>query len=331
MTGEFHLMRSQHKKKWAAYILNLIFPGVGLLYWRRATSGLYWLILSLSVSVSLICYWMLVPFLPQLLIILLILYWFFAQLILFEKINKAPATAVTWSRGSNNLPAFFGLAILSLALVSLVIYIGMTRVYSFVYVRDMSMYPHLLKGDILLVDRRVQENNTFEIGEVIAYDSLTNGTTISRVIASSLEAKRVEVLGAQVNLDDKSLFLQPVEMKIDYFSEKEYQLSEYHQFYEEYPLVNNDLRTKTGNDEAKKKKWLISEPLDYSKGRLSLTGHLGKNTLLVLPDVRMPNNGEFGHHGEIIDQSRIIGRPLMIISSSYEHRSAQKRKGLKVY
>lgn len=321
MTGDFHLIKPQEKNEWAAHILNFIFPGVGLIYWRRGTMGLAWLGLSLGMSIGMICFWMLVPFLPQLLAALLILYWLWVEWLLIESIRGQKSTQTLWSRGGTGLPPFFGLAFLCLALFTLVFYIAMTRVYSFVHVRDMSMYPQLLKGDVLLVDRRVYEGRSFLPGEVIAYDSRETGVTISRVITSPKYAKRVEVLGAQVNLDDEKLYLMPIDIELKYLEKEENQPFLYQQFYLEYAPVSIE---GPSNDRT----WIVSEPIDPSKGKLSLNGHLGKNTLLVLPDVRISPMNDVSHHGEIIDRSRIIGRPVMVVSSSYPHPKSDSRRGI---
>ncbi len=333
MTGDFHLIKPPQKYEWLAHLLNFIFPGVGLLYWRRDTLGLYWLGLSLATSIGLVCLWMLIPFLPQLLVALLFLYWCWAELILFEKVNNQPATQILWSRDESHLPSFFGLSMLCLALVSLTFYIAMTRVYSFVHIQDMSMYPQMLTGDILLVDRRLYEGKGFQVGEVIAYDSIAHGTTVARVIASAKEAQRVEVLGAQVALDDEKLYLKAVDLEIEYLSNDLEQPLPYQQFYQEHkPLSLSPFdasnESKTGTDSGQS--WIVSEPIDPSQGKLSLKGHLGKNTLLVLPDIRRPPSSNSGNQGEIIDQSRVIGRPIMIVRSNFPHPKASSRQGLMI-
>ena len=325
MTGDFNLINTPTKSKWAAHLLNLIFPGVGLIYWRRGTAGLYWLGLSLGVSVGFISIWMLYPFLPQLLASYLALYWGLAQWVLYEKVNARAATQSIWSRNVS-LPPFFGLSILCLSLISLVIYIGMTRVYTFVHVRDMSMYPQLLDGDILLVDRRVQAHQEFNVGEVVVYNSNSTGITVSRVISAPKRHARVEVVGAQVKIMDQPYYQEAVTIDVEHLHggdvrELDQSLG-YLRHYVEYPPVNEQL-----DDENY---WLVSEPLDPSRGQLSLTGHLGKNTLLVLPDMRTPPTNQLAHHGEIIDRSRVIGRPLIVISSSFPHPYSSSRQGLKI-
>ncbi len=107
MTGDFNLINTPTKSKWAAHLLNLIFPGVGLIYWRRGTAGLYWLGLSLGVSVGFISIWMLYPFLPQLLASYLALYWGLAQWVLYEKVNARAATQSIWSRNVSLPPIFW--------------------------------------------------------------------------------------------------------------------------------------------------------------------------------------------------------------------------------
>ena len=332
MTGDFHLIKPPHKHEWFAHLLNFIFPGVGLLYWRRDTLGLYWLGLSLTSGIGLICLWMIIPFLPQLLGLLLLLYWFWAEISLFGQVRSRPATQITWSRGESHLSSFFGLSILCLALITLTVYIAMTRVYSFVYVQDMSMYPNVLTGDILLVDRRLYEERDFKVGEVIVYDSVAHGMTVSRVVASAQEAKRVEVLGAQVTLDEEKLHLQAVDLEIKHLSNDLEKPFPYQQFYLEHRPLSASYVTgyEVNQTQAKGQSWIVSEPIDPNQGRLSLKGQLGKNTLLVLPDMRQIDNREWGSRGEIIDRSRVVGRPIMIVQSSFPHPYGSSRRGLMI-
>lgn len=330
MTGDFHLIKPPHKHEWLAHLLNFIFPGVGLLYWRRETLGLYWLGLSLGASIGLICLWMIIPFLPQLLGILLLLYWLWVQLILFNRVHTQPATHIAWSRGEGHVSSFFGLSVLCLALIILTVYIAMTRVYSFIHIQDMSMYPSVLAGDVLLVDRRLYEDRDFELGEVIVYDSLAHGLTVSRVIASAKEAKRVEVLGAQVILDDEKLYLQSVDLDIEHFDNDLEKPFPYQQFYLEHrPILDSyAMESNLVDSQINGNSWIVSEPIDPNQGKLSLKGQLGKNTLLVLPDVRQVSDLSLGSRGEIIDRSRVVGRPIMVVESNFEHPYAKSRRGL---
>ena len=273
---------------------------------------------------------MIIPFLPQLLGLLLLLCWLWVQLGLFDRVHSRPATHIAWSRGEGHVSSFFGLSILCLALIILTFYIAMTRVYSFIYVPDMSMYPSVLAGDVLLVDRRLYEDRDFELGEVIVYDSVAHGLTVSRVVASAKEAKRVEVLGAQVILDDEKLYLQSVDLEIEHFSNDLEKPFPYQQFYLEHrPIADLDTIEYNGaNSQVNGSSWIVSEPIDPNQGKLSLKGQLGKNTLLVLPDVRQVSDKRLGSRGEIIDRSRVVGRPIMVVHSSFSHPHAKSRRGL---
>ena len=323
MTGDFHMIKTLEKRAWIAHGLNIIFPGVGLIYWRRGERGLFWLGISLGFSVGLISLWMISPFLPQILIASLLAYWAIAQGYLFRCVIEEAPTETLWSRDASLIP-FIGLSTLCLSLICFVLYIGMTRVYTFVSVRDMSMYPQLLKGDLVLVDRRSYEDHPFLIGEVIAYDSSVTGVTISRVIAAPESSARVEVSSSGVSLGDRVYHLESVSVEVPHLTDFE-GLEDDQKFlvyFLEYPPVSSS--------QSEGEPWLISMPVDPKRRELSLNGHLGKNTLLVLPDQRSAPSVKLIHRGEIIDRSRVIGRPVLVISSTFTHPAASSRRGLSI-
>ena len=126
-----------------------------------------------------------------------------------------------------------------------------------------------------------------------------------------------------MNLDNEKLYLVPIDIEVKYLEQETEPPFPCQQFYLEYP----PLSIETPSDE---RSWIVSESIDPSEGKLMLNGHLGKNTLLVLPDVRTPSTTDVRHHGEIIDRSRIIGRPVMVVSSSYPHPHSSRRSGMMI-
>lgn len=323
MTGDYHLIKTPTKHSWTAHLLNMVFPGVGLIYWRRGGHGLLWLSLALGFSAGLISVWMIYPFLPQILISSLLLFWAIAQVILSQHIKQRASTENLWSRDASVLP-FIGLSTMCLSLICFVLYIAMTRVYTFVSVRDMSMFPQLLRGDLVLVDRRSYSERPFYEGELIAYDSSVTGVTLSRVIAAPERTTRVEVTGDNVSLGGHVYHHELVNVDVPHLTDFQGLDTEqtFLRYYLEYPPQSGAA--------VARPPWLIGSPVDPKRRELSLSGHLGKNTLLVLPDVRTTPRKKLTHHGEIIDRSRVIGRPLLIISSSFPHPSASSRRGLRI-
>ena len=324
MAGDFHLLRHATKRVWIAHVLNVLFPGIGLMYWRRDASGLFWLSCTLTSLVALMSFWMMYPFVPQLLVSLIILFWTGVQWILFEEVSTHPPTESQWRRAPYGVAPFTGLALLCISVISLVAYLSLTRVYSWVHVRDYSMFPLLLPGDVVLVDRRVKQSR-FQTGQLVVYNSTTTGHTIARIIASPREAKRVEVNGVQVSYDTQLVPLNPVSLKVDRFTEKEKALLSQRRFYRERPLFP---RSKDQSNQDKELGWFVSEPIDRPTRNLSLSGHLGRNTLLVLPDARNQRDQQVGGRGEIIDYSRVIGTPVLIINSASSDPRLATRRGL---
>ena len=156
MSGDFHFRQPSPKSKLLAHVLNLIFPGVGLLYWRRTSRGARWCALTLLICLSSVGVWVLYPCLPQLFAALMGLGWFMVQWHLFDSIRVEAPDHNRWRRRGGEFLPFLGLAFLCSSLVTLIIYVSFTRVYSLIHVTDTSMYPQILPGDVLLVNRRAQ-------------------------------------------------------------------------------------------------------------------------------------------------------------------------------
>ena len=325
MTGEFHLVRSPKKKAWIAHLLNLVFPGVGIMYWRRDASGLLWLFITSLSFVGLMSFWMISPFLPQLLASLLGLLWITLQWVSIQEVNQLDPLEAKWRRGPYGATPFVGVALLCVSLMSLVAYLSLTRVYSLVQVQDNSMFPTLLQGDILLVDRRVKEGEKSQVGSLVVYNSTTTGVSIARVIASPDEASRVEVNGVQVRWDDTLLRKEPVAIDVPRFQGKERERLNQRRYYLERPPM-----TDKGETSKNVSGWFVSEPIDKPSRPFSLSGHLGLNTLLVLPDSRNEAGPQVGGRGEIIDRARILGVPVMIVTTRSEAEEAETRRGLRL-
>ena len=215
---------------------------------------------------------------------------------------------------------FLGLALFCLSAISLAAYVSLTRVYSFVHVHNNSMFPQILSGDTVLVDRRVPDDQLQRVGQLIAYDSSSDGAVIARVIASQNSARSVEIQGINISFDGQPLVLKPVEVDVPYLQDGARQRIRSSQFFLEH-LPR----------QASTEGWLISQPLNSVQPPLKFSGRLGTNALLVLPDVRYPEYDQMIRSAEIIDRARVIGIPVMIVSSTHDHAHSYSRRGLTLH
>lgn len=323
MSGEFHFTHFTQpppKSELSAHALNLLFPGIGLSYWRRDSWGAAWSWGFLTIVTGLLAAWILRPYLPQLLATLIIILWVSAEWYLFELVRSTTPDEPEWTRRGNKTWTFLGLGSLCSLLLSLIIYVTFTRVYTFVEVSDNSMFPQLLTGDTLLVSRRIQGGGSFESGELVAYQSASGAQRIARVITSSDQTKKVEIDRISIRLDGRPLSIKPVEIDVTHFADKARQSLRSSLFFIE----------RSGKIEPERS-WLISHPLNIVRPHYTFTGNLGNNTLLVASDVRHPSAQKDAQPAEVIDQSRVIGIPLMIVKSTYQHDEVATRRGLRLY
>jgi hypothetical protein len=320
MSSDFHFTQHPSKSELIAHLLNLMFPGVGLIYWRRESSGFYWCILSLGLSIVGLSLWILTPFLPQLLASLFALGWLMIQWHVFDQVRELEADQSSWRRRSVGVTPFLGLAVFCLSLVCLTTYVTLTRVYSFVYIHNHSMFPQMLPGDVILVDRRIPEDQIRSVGQLIAYDSNTHGVVIARVLASNKNAKSIEIQGVSIQFDHQALTLQPIEVEVPHLCDEDRQRIRSSQFF---------IESLPGKSRAEG--WLVSQPLNNIRPPLKFSGRLGKNALLVIPDVRYPEQDQVIRTAEIIDRARVIGIPVMIVTSTHPHPRAYSRRGLTLH
>ena len=321
MSSDFHFTPHPPKSELFAHLLNLIFPGVGLVYWSRDSSGFFWCTLSLGIGVAGICIWILSPFLPQLLASLFILYWLAVEWHVFERVKRTSPDQSTWRRRAVGATPFLGLALLCLSIVLLIAYVSLTRVYSLIHIQNHAMFPHVLFGDVLLVDRRVSGDKALHSGLLVAYDSKAHGVRVARIIASHLNAQTIEINGVEISLDGKPLHLKPIDIDVPHLKDEDRQRLRSSQFFIEY-LPQSSIADG----------WLISRPLNSIRPPMKFSGRLGKNALLVIPDVRYPSETqELMKSVEIIDRTRVLGVPIMIVSSTHPHTYAYSRRGLTLH
>ena len=180
------------------------------------------------------------------------------------------------------------------------------------------MFPQLLSGDIVLIDRRAGPINNLKEGQLVAYQSQMYGVTIARVIASR-EGARVEVNGHLVSIDGAALNLSPRRVEMTHLTDNDRQRLRASEFF-----IERDPRAPLGEGER-----LIAHATRSTNPLFRLSTSLRENALLVLPDVRYTHDGGVTITGELIERNRLIGVPVMVVSSRYPHPKASSRRGIR--
>lgn len=318
MSNEVHFTLHSPKREAFAHLLNLIFPGVGLAYWRRDSRGFLWCSVTLVTCMVSITAWLLSPIIPQLFLSLLAAGWLCVEWIVFDEVRGSRPDQLTWRRHAQGLISYLGGASLCLISLALIFYVTFTRAYGLVYVQHNAMFPQILSGDVVLIDRRSGPISDLKEGQLIAYQSQMYGVTIARVIASRKGA-RVEVSGHEVSIDGEALTLSPQRVEMTHLIDNDRQMLRASEFF-----IERDSRAPQGGGER-----LIARATRSTHPLFKLSTSLTESTLLVLPDVRYAHDGGAMITGELIERTRLLGVPVMIVSSQYPHLEASSRRGIR--
>lgn len=153
-----------------ALLLTALMPGLGHVYCGRARTGLAVWAAVLGVFLALALAWARWLFVPVLPIVVGVAAWTALQLALcFDLARTVRAHGATYrlrplNHGLTYLAVFLGLGVLPVG--GTLVYLGVARVAS-VEIDGYAMFPRLLPGDRLLVDRRAFAEGPPQAGELV--------------------------------------------------------------------------------------------------------------------------------------------------------------------
>ena len=312
-----------------AHALNLFMPGVGLLYWGRGNEGAYWIFgISLSLSTTLVL-WSFTSLHPRCLLWCLGGIWIYIQYIVYKKILETPQAEQKWSRYPRSILPYITLALLALTPVIAATYLSFGRIYTFVRVHDQLMFPKILKGDLVAVNRLAFGGDMPPVGSTIAIQCPNYGVSIRRVIASGpalakQAAHKVKInrSSQQLVVDRQKLQQDPIQYDVSLFTSSERKFKAKLTSYLEIPLnsIGQPYIVAYPRNQYKK---------NNSNDNVNLTYTLKSREILVLPDVRNLNI-EGADCAGVISESKVLGEARYIYDVKSLVSPYSKRIGLHI-
>ncbi len=181
--------RASPRRLSIALLLTALMPGLGHVYCGRARAGLSVWAAVLLLFVALTVAWARWLFVPVLPLVVLAAAWTALQLVLvFDLARTVRAEGATYrlrplNHGLTYLAVFLGLGVLPVG--GTLVYLSVTRVAS-VEVAGYAMFPRLLPGDRLLIDRQGFAAAPPQPGELVVVDWADRPQPgVGRVIATA--------------------------------------------------------------------------------------------------------------------------------------------------
>ncbi|MEE2645239.1 MAG: S26 family signal peptidase [Myxococcota bacterium] len=192
MTIEYGSPSRMRKSPLTAHLLNLLFPGVGHLYWGARQGALVASGLVLSCC-GLILYWFQVPSHPLPLLCGFALFWSLLVVVLTLHFRKLPPHGVLRHPLSPSPPlvryllyVIGGLTPLALAFFAFQVTFRLERI------SESSMFPLILAGDTVLIDQRSYIERAPRVGELVAFQRERAQVQVARVVAKGGESLILE-------------------------------------------------------------------------------------------------------------------------------------------
>ncbi len=296
------------KRRAVAHLLNLLAPGVGLGYWERSARASR---VVAGGEVGLMCalaIWIHSPFHLGALICALAALWVPLQLWLAQQVSAAPAAEQRWVRRPEGLWPHLALIVLCWAPPLLTVELCRSRLFSLARVWDSSMFPQLLEGDVLFVDRRAFMERAPRVGELVVVECPSVGPVVSRVIAlapsAGLSVRREE--GGEVKVGDALYPREPARPDFTNATPEERQRLLDQRWWVE--------RAPGGGA------YLTGQPRFPSVPPQAITTTLEGGELFLLPDVR-DMTADYMRCSGRMSAARLIGQPLFV----HAHESPSPR------
>lgn len=194
------------RRLWVALALTLLMPGLGHIYCGLVRRGLVvWASTGLVAVVAVLVWarWLFVPVVPA---AVLVAAWGLVQMALAGDLarwceREASAYRV---RPINHGLTYAGLFLGLMVLPSLILQQAVSRwLVASVVVADQGMFPKLLEGDRILVDRRAYDGAAPQPGDMVAVGAVPSGPLVLRVVA--VEGQTVYLRDGRPVVDGESM------------------------------------------------------------------------------------------------------------------------------
>ncbi|MFZ4737930.1 MAG: signal peptidase I [Bradymonadia bacterium] len=204
-----------------AIVLTLAMPGLGHVYCGELSRGLrLWMFafLGLAGFLGAWLYWLFVPWVP--LMAVLVAYALFLGWLVTDLHARVEATGPNYALGPANhavvyLSLFLGLWAGPWLLGQ---HIARTIRVSAVVVEDEAMFPKLLAGDVVLVDRMAYRPSPPQAGDLVVLRRSGEGPRIARVIATG--GHTVQLQSGRPVVDGEALAWEPLdELRVPNFGD----------------------------------------------------------------------------------------------------------------
>ena len=163
--------------------LDLLMPGVGLYYWERKARGSRLVVMWVAYVMGALALWLWRPFHSDVLTLWIALPWGGLTLWLWREVSVTQGAELSWLRRSERLSSSLALVCLAWLPIGLTIELISSRVTLFVRVQDHSMFPSLLRGDLVAVDRRTSVLDELKPGALLAVECKGQGPVLMRLQA----------------------------------------------------------------------------------------------------------------------------------------------------
>lgn len=158
-------------------------PGVGLYYWERKARGSRLIVCWVLYVMGALLWWLLSPFHSYRLSLYICLPWGMLVLWLWHEVGRTPPAGLSWVRHVDRVVTSLGLVVLAWLPILLTLQLIFSRALLHIRVEDSSMFPVLVSGDLVAVDRRVSRPERLSLGALVAVECKGVGPRVMRLIA----------------------------------------------------------------------------------------------------------------------------------------------------
>ena len=296
------------KHRWIAHLLNILAPGVGLSYWERSARATRVIAGAEIALMGALALWLSAPFHLWTLLGLLAAAWLPLQMWLASEVSRGAAAEQGWARRPEGLWPYVALVALCATPPLLTAELCRSRLFSLTRVWDSSMFPQLLEGDVLFVDRRAFVERPPSPGELVVVECPSVGPVVSRALArSSRPALARREASGEVRVADVPYPRLPARPSFANATDEErLALLERRWWFERAP--------------SSPAPYLTALPRLPSAPPQLVEVSLEEGDLFILPDVRDVSAPYMRCAGRM-SATRLIGKPLFV----HEHESPTPR------
>ena len=290
------------RERWYVFVLGLASPGLAWAWRGYAARGVFWNLFLVVLWLGFAMYWLVEKFFP-----LEPFLWFCGGWLVLVVLSAWDASS---ARASGGAPSFFYLALMLVC--SWLIPLGTVHAFvreniaQMVEVRSAEMFPTLLPGDRLLIDRHIYRISRPRPGDIVYYHKGPSGEPgFGRVLA--VEGEIVSVVQRSIYVSGMSVVQSPLD-------------AVYGEQFE--ALTGADPAAVGARFEANGSSvYLIAEPEMGARDTSdSEDWFVRERELFVLNDNRSATLDS--RHTGPIAMSDIIGMPVYVVGNRSEHTGA---------